>query len=257
MPVNGVDRPASLDDLEGPQAPRGVAARRSTRQTVKRSEWSQPGALLHIDAYKGPRLTVPGHRVTGDRSRAGRASGLGHTVVIAVQDDHTRLVYAELHASEKAANVSVTLTRAARCFVEQGCGPVQAVMSDNAKCYARSHAFRRTLAELGARHILVPPYTLRWNGKIERFFGTLEDEWAHGRVWQPSHHRAAPSQYSPDTSTATDPTAPPAAEHPSPASTKSAGRTVAGAVRKPRLPVVRATRDHRARKMRSCSNLLH
>lgn len=166
MPVNGVDRPASLDDLEGPQAPRGVAARRSTRQTVKRSEWSQPGALLHIDAYKGPRLTVPGHRVTGDRSRAGRASGLGHTVVIAVQDDHTRLVYAELHASEKAANVSVTLTRAARCFVEQGCGPVQAVMSDNAKCYARSHAFRRTLAELGARHILVPPYTLRWNGKL-------------------------------------------------------------------------------------------
>ncbi|MCW3006105.1 MAG: family transposase, partial [Solirubrobacterales bacterium] len=30
-------------------------------------------------------------------------------------------------------------------------------------------------------HIRIPPYTPRWNGKIERFFGTLEDEWAHGR----------------------------------------------------------------------------
>lgn len=62
-------------------------------------------------------------------------------------------------------------------------------MSDNAKCYSRSHAFRDTLIELGARHILIPPYTPRWNGKIERFFGTLEDEWAHGRVWPNSTTR--------------------------------------------------------------------
>src|SRR5688500_7283606 len=50
-------------------------------------------------------------------------------------------------------------------MLEHGCGPVQAVMSDNAKCYATSHAFRDTLAELDARHILIPPYTPRWNGK--------------------------------------------------------------------------------------------
>ena len=62
-------------------------------------------------------------------------------------------------------------------------------MSDNAKCYATSHEFRDTLAELGARHILIPPYTPRWNGKIERFFGTLDSEWAHGRVWPNSTQR--------------------------------------------------------------------
>ena len=61
-------------------------------------------------------------------------------------------------------------------------------MSDNAKCYSQSHAFRDTLAERGARHSLIPPYTPRCNGKIERFFGTLEDEWAHGRVWPTTHH---------------------------------------------------------------------
>ena len=138
--------------------------RRSTRQTFKRFEWSQPGALLHIDAYKAPKFDAPGHRVTA-KGYAGRTRGLGHTVVIAVQDDHSRLVYAELHGSENAANVSVTLKRAAAWFVAHGCRPVEAVMSDNAKCYARSHAFAQTLAELGARHILIPPYTPRWNGK--------------------------------------------------------------------------------------------
>jgi transposase InsO family protein len=163
--------------------------RRGPRQTFRRFEWSQPGALLHIDAYKAPKFDAPGHRATGQRDQRERARGLGHTVVIAVQDDHTRLVYAELHSAENAANVSITLKRGAHWMGEQGLSPVEAVMSDNAKCYARSHAFRDTLAELGARHILIPPYTPRWNGKLERFFGTLEDEWAHGRVWPDSATR--------------------------------------------------------------------
>jgi transposase InsO family protein len=161
--------------------------RRGTRQTFKRFEWSQPGALLHIDAYKAPKFDAPGHRVI-DKSYVGRTRGLGHTVVIAVQDDHTRLVYAELHSAENAANVSVTLRRGAAWMREQGLAPVQAVLSDNAKCYT-GHRFAATLAELDARHIRIPPYTPRWNGKLERFFGTLEDEWAHGRVWPNSATR--------------------------------------------------------------------
>jgi len=163
--------------------------RRGQRQTFKRFEWSQPGALLHIDAYSAPKFLEPGHRVTGDRDQNGRARGLGKTVVIAVQDDHSRLVYAELHSAENADNVSITLKRAAAWMRDQGCGPVEAVMSDNAYCYTKSPKFQAVLDELGARHIRIPPYTPRWNGKIERFFGTLEDEWAHGRVWPNSATR--------------------------------------------------------------------
>jgi transposase InsO family protein len=162
--------------------------RRGQRQTFKRFEWSQPGALLHIDAYSAAKFLAPGHRVTGDRDKNGRARDLGKTVVIAVQDDHSRLVYAELHSSENAANVSITLLRAAAWMREQGCGPLEAVMSDNAKCYT-GHQFAATLTRLQARHIRIPPYTPRWNGKLERFFGTLEDEWAHGRVWPNSTSR--------------------------------------------------------------------
>ena len=162
--------------------------RRAQRQTFRRFEWSQPGALLHIDAYSAPKFLAPGHRVTGDRDKNNRARNLGKTFVIAVQDDHSRIVYAELHSAENAANVSITLRRAAVWMREQGCGPLEAVMSDNAKCYT-GHAFAATLAELQARHIRIPPYTPRWNGKLERFFGTLEDEWAHGRVWPDSTTR--------------------------------------------------------------------
>jgi len=169
----------------------GVSRRRcrAPRQTSRRYEWTEAGALLHIDAFEVPKFSVPGHWATGQRAERHKTRRAGKTVVVGVIDDHTRLAYCELHSAENAITVSATLRRAAGWFLEQGCGPVQAVMSDNAKCYSTSLAFRDTLAELGARHILIPPYTPRWNGKIERFFGTLDSEWAHGRIWPNSHRR--------------------------------------------------------------------
>lgn len=161
--------------------------RSAERQSSQRYEWAEAGALLHIDAFTVPKFKAPGHWATGDRTGAHR--GAGKTVVIGVIDDHSRLVYCELHGAENAHNVSATLRRACQWFLEQGCRPVQAVMSDNAKCYSESRLFAATLAELGARHILTPPYTPRWNGKIERFFSTLDTEWAHSRIWANSTQR--------------------------------------------------------------------
>ena len=163
--------------------------RRSQRQTFKRYGWAQPGALLHIDAMKLAKFDRPGHWATGQRAEKHKTRDAGELVVIGVVDDHTRLAYCELHSRENASAVSITLRRAAAWMLEHGCGPAQAVMSDNANCYATSHAFRDTLTELGARHILIPPYTPRWNGKVERFFGTLDSESAHSRVWSNSRQR--------------------------------------------------------------------
>ena len=163
--------------------------RSAPRHSSRRYEWTEAGALLHIDAFEVPKFARPGHWATGQRAEEHKTRRAGKTVVIGVIDDHTRLAYCELHAAENAIAVSATLRRAAAWFVEQGCGPAQAVMSDNAKCYSTSRAFRDVLDQLGARHILIPPYTPRWNGKIERFFGTLDTEWAHGRVWADSTRR--------------------------------------------------------------------
>lgn len=169
----------------------GVSRRRRSprERTSRRYEWAEAGALLHIDAFELPKFDRPGHWATGQRAERHKTRNAGKVKVIGVIDDHTRLVYCELHAAETAATVSATLRRAVAWFGEQGCDPVQAVMSDNAKCYAQSHRFAATLAELGAKHILTPPYTPRWNGKIERFWHTLDSEWAHGRVWPNSTRR--------------------------------------------------------------------
>jgi transposase InsO family protein len=169
----------------------GVSRRRrgARRQTTRRYEWAEAGALLHIDAFQVPKFAVPGHWASGQRGEQFKTRSAGKTVVIGIVDDHSRLAYCELHRAENAISVTATLRRGARWMREQGCGPVQAVMSDNAKCYTRSRAFAGLLAELGARHILIPPFTPRWNGKIERFFGTLDQEWAHGRIWPNSSRR--------------------------------------------------------------------
>jgi transposase InsO family protein len=164
--------------------------RRSQRQqSTRRCEWTEAGALLHIDAFGLPRFDRPGHWAHGGRSEPHKTRGAGKVKIIGVIDDHTRLACCEIHSAETALTVSATLRRAVIWFRAQGCGRVQAVMSDNAKCYATSFEFRDTLRELDARHILIPPRTPRWNGKIERFFGTLDREWAHARIWQTSRQR--------------------------------------------------------------------
>jgi transposase InsO family protein len=162
--------------------------RRGERQTHRRYEWADAGALLHIDALRLPKFDRPGHWATEQRAEEHKTRQAGKTVVIGVLDDHTRLAYCELHSDETAATVTATLRRAADWMREQGCGPIQAVMSDNHKAYT-STAFTALLDQLGARQILTPAYTPRWNGKIERFFGTARREWSHSRVWPNSSTR--------------------------------------------------------------------
>jgi transposase InsO family protein len=160
--------------------------RSAPRQTTRRVEWAQPGALLHIDTMQLPKFDRPGHWATGDRQLRNR--GAGTVYVVSVVDDHSRLAYCELHSAENQATTTATLRRAASWMLEQGCGPLEAVMSDNHKAYT-SHHFQDLLAQLGARHIPTPPYTPRWNGKVERFHRTLNDEWARTRIWPTSQHR--------------------------------------------------------------------
>ena len=67
---------------------------------------------------------------------------------------------------------SAVLGWAIEHFAALGLKAPEAVMSDNAFAYRKSNAFRDQLAAHGARHILTPPYTPRWNGKVERFIQT-------------------------------------------------------------------------------------
>ena len=160
---------------------------RGERQTYRRYEWSRPGALLHMDVKRLARFSEPGHATTGERRE--RSRGAGWEYLHVVIDDHSRLAYVERHPRENAETNAGTLERALAWFASLGLDPPEAVMTDNAMVYRHARIFKELLHRHGARHILTPPYTPRWNGKAERFIQTLQREWAYAHQWQSSTER--------------------------------------------------------------------
>ena len=134
-----------------------------------------------MDVKRYPRFARPGHAVTGDRSRSyqEKAHPLGHDFFHAVVDDHTRLAYGELLDDEKAATVTAFTQRALAWFAARGI-TTRRLMTDGAWGYTRNRSFGELLAAHQIRHIVTPPYTPRWNGKVERFHQSMEREWAKG-----------------------------------------------------------------------------
>ena len=164
---------------------------RSARQTYRRYEWSRPGALLHVDVARLARFERPGHAVTGVRDKTGaeKRARWGYVYLHCVIDDHSRYAYVEQHPDQGGDTAAAVLGRAIAHFASLGMRPPEAVMSDNAFAYRKSRAFKAVLERNRARHILTPPYTPRWNGKVERFIQTLKREWAYAHSWPNSAER--------------------------------------------------------------------
>jgi len=165
--------------------------RRGERQSFSRYEWSRPGALLHVDMARLARFERPGHAVTGDRTKTGadKRAHRGYVYLHCVVDDRSRYAYVEQHRDERGETAAGVLERAIAHLDGLGLDPPEAVMSDNAFTYRRSRAFRAVLERHRARHIRTPPYTPRWNGKVERFIQTLKREWAYAHSWPSSTER--------------------------------------------------------------------
>jgi transposase InsO family protein len=140
-----------------------------------------------MDVKRLARFAEPGHAATGKRHDRNR--GIGWEYLHVVIDDHSRLAYVERHQREDAETNAAALERAIAWFASLGLDPPEAVMTDNAMVYRRSRRFEEVLRRPGARHILTPPYTPRWNGKAERFIQTLQREWAYAHRWQSSAER--------------------------------------------------------------------
>jgi transposase-like protein len=147
----------------------GRSRRRRTPKPrfTRRYEWSEPGALLHMDAKQLPVFDQPGHWAHGNRFLQQRRPVGSRRIEFAhvVIDDHTRLAYVEVHRHDRGEIAAQVLRRAAAWMREQGTGPVEAVMTDNAFAYTKSTAFTAALSDLDARNIRTPPRTPRWNGK--------------------------------------------------------------------------------------------
>ena len=160
------------------------------RPLTRRYEWARAGALVHLDTARLARFARPGHRTRGRSAAAHHNEGMGYVFVHVAVDDHSRYAYVEQHADERADTCAAFLGRALAHFAELGMGPPEAVMTDGARNYRTAAVFQAALRRAGARHILTPPYTPRWNGKAERFIQTMKAEWAYAHEWPSSAARA-------------------------------------------------------------------
>jgi transposase InsO family protein len=173
--------------------------RRPASEPANSYEWPCPGDLLHMDTSRYARFTRPGHRVTGDRSQPSRRwmspqTRVGYEYAHAVVDDHSRLVYVELHPDEKAATVTGFAERALAFFTSHGI-VCRRVMTDNAFSYTKNRGLAELLARHQIRHLTIQPYRPRTNGKVERFHQTMAREWAYGLSYRTSNHRAKALPY--------------------------------------------------------------
>ena len=167
----------------------GVSRRRSSqrRQTFRRYEWAQPGALLHMDTKRLERFDKPGHWATGKRCEQIRSRGAGHVYVHCVVDDHTRLAYAACHSADSGALAAASAPRD-RVVRRAGLRRSRGGHDRQRLCLLPRARVRRRPGRL-PRPPHPPPYTPRWNGKVERFIQTLDREWAKARVWPNSQTR--------------------------------------------------------------------
>jgi transposase InsO family protein len=167
-------------------------------EPVERYERARPGELIHIDVKKLGRITVPGHRVTGNRRQGGRRTtytldgrrvgDAGWEYVHIAIDDCTRLAYAEVLADEKATTAIGFLRRAIAFFERHGM-TVEQLLTDNGAAY-RSTIHAIACRALGLRHLRTRPRRPQTNGKAERFIRTMLGGWAYGAIYRNSRERA-------------------------------------------------------------------
>jgi transposase InsO family protein len=201
-------------------------APRQPREAFKRYEWPCPGDLLHMDVKRYPRFARPGHAVTGDRTKTGaeKRAALGHDYFHAIVDDHSRLAYGELLGDERAQSTTAFLARALAWFDTHGIS-CRRVMTDGAWNSTHNNTLRALLSERGICHIVTPPYTPRWNGKVERFHQTTEPDGPKACATATATRATPPCHTGCATTTSAGPTAHSAADHRSTALTTSPGTT--------------------------------
>jgi transposase InsO family protein len=169
---------------------------RATGEPIRRYEYDQPGALVHMDVKKLGNIPDGGGwrftgRAQGQRNRTATApiarrgkdgsKNYGHAHVHTVVDDHSRVGYAEIHDDETAATAVAVLRRAVAWFAARGV-VVERVLTDNGSCY-RSDLWRDACAQMGIKHKRTRPYRPQTNGKVERFHRIMTDGWAFRRLY--------------------------------------------------------------------------
>jgi transposase InsO family protein len=157
------------------------------REPVQRYERARPGELVHVDIKRLGRFWTLGKRVLGEEvGNLSRRAGWQY-LHLAI-DDHSRLAYAELLASESPADCVAFLRRAVAWYAGHKI-TIERVISDNGNGY-RSFAWRDACTDLAIERRYTRPRRPQTNGKAEALVKTLLREWAYRFAYPSSAHRA-------------------------------------------------------------------
>jgi transposase InsO family protein len=141
---------------------------RPARPKPRRYEKQRPGELLHIDLKYLPALRNARHDF-----EFAAVDDFSREAVVSIRTDATSLT-----AASFLEHVAATLPYR-----------IEAVLTDNAFAFTMRHAlhrdrltrFQQVCAAHAIAHHLLRPYAPQSNGKVERFFRTVDDECLHVR----------------------------------------------------------------------------
>lgn len=127
----------------------------------------RPGELGHIDCHYIKKDLI------GD--------GKKQYYLVGIIDSCSRIAWAEVVSDLKSITVMFTTLRLMNAFKANYQIVFEKILSDNGAEFASknnvmNHPFERMLLEVGVKHVYTRPYRPQTNGKIERFWRTINDD---------------------------------------------------------------------------------
>ena len=121
---------------------------------------------------------VPGELLCADTFFVGNLKGIGKVYLHAVVDTYGSYAFGFLHVSKQPEAAVAVLHNDVLPFYERLGLPVGAVLTDNGRefCGTETHPYELYLALAGIEHRRTKVRTPRTNGFVERFNGTVLDE---------------------------------------------------------------------------------
>lgn len=150
-----------------------IRMKEEKRKIIKK----KAGELAHIDCYHIARDTIQGDR----KSR----------YLVCVLDDCTRIAWAELVEDIKALTVMFATMRCFTYLQESWNIKFAEILTDNGPEFGprgtknkELHPFERFLMEVKIKHRYTRPYRPQTNGKVERFWRTLNEDLIEGTTFE-------------------------------------------------------------------------
>jgi transposase InsO family protein len=137
------------------------------------------GELVHIDCHQLSKgITIAEPKKT--------------YYLLGLIDDYSRLAWVEVLENKKALTVMFATLKAFNMLKHRYNFEIDAVMTDNGAEFGsgkfaknkEEHPFERLLLEMEMKHLYTKPYRPQTNGKIERFWKTLNEDFIEDALYE-------------------------------------------------------------------------